>query len=167
MYKLSIVLLIIFENQLQQLFVLKFTAIFLMAFMLISSIGISVDVHYCKDEFKSFAFFGEAKSCHETKAKSTCHHTKMASANEDAQNKDSNKKADCCHNDHHTFENLDLDAPNPELNSLSNFQLKFISIFFVTLSESFYANIVQKDFKAYKPPLFQDNILLLFQVFRI
>lgn len=137
---------------------LKITAIFLTVLMLISSIGVSVDVHYCQDQIKSIAFFGKAKSCHDNKVKQTCHHSK---------NSNSSEKDDCCHNDKHTFENLDLDAPNPEFSNLTNFQLNFISSFFVSLSERYNNKIVQNNYREYKPPLLQNNILVFQQVFRI
>lgn len=135
--------------------------------MLISSIGVSVDVHYCQGQIKSVAFFGKAKSCHDNKVKQTCHHSKMARSNENDKKNDSNKKDDCCHNDKHTFEKSNVDAPNPEFSNLTNTQLKFVATYFVTLSERYHNKIVQNNYREYKPPLVERDILVFYQVFRI
>lgn len=141
---------------------LKITAIFLTVLILISSIGGSVDVHYCQGQIKSIAFFGKAKSCHDNEIKQTCHHSKKSD-----KSNNSNKKENCCHNDKHTIEKSNLDAPNPEFSNLDNFQLKFVATYFVSLSERYHNKIVLNNYREYKPPLVESDILVFYQVFRI
>ena len=38
-------------------------AMFMAFLMFSSSIGFSMDIHYCGDELKSFSFFGDAEAC--------------------------------------------------------------------------------------------------------
>ncbi|MBK8503536.1 MAG: hypothetical protein IPL46_15785 [Saprospiraceae bacterium] len=72
------------------------TALGLSALMFLTSVGFSIDMHYCQGQLKSYSLMGKAKSCHSVdKAKVTCpHHQKMA-----AKPKGSDlAKKDCCSN---------------------------------------------------------------------
>lgn len=66
------------------MFILKcirqITAVSLSAMMLLTSVGFSIDMHYCQGKLKSYSILGKAKSCHAiARAKITCpHHQKMA-----------------------------------------------------------------------------------------
>jgi len=74
-----------------------------MAFLMLGvSAGFSADFHYCQGEFKNFALYKKAKSCHELAAmkaschmssdeKSSCHSAKVKCSGEE--------KEGCCSND--------------------------------------------------------------------
>jgi len=82
--------------------------------VLVSSIGLSIDMHFCKGEFKSFSFVGEAKQCHT--AKITCpHHAKM----------ELEKKSDnsCCSNQTLEVEEIDFDYYAQETVQIEDFQV--------------------------------------------
>ena len=74
-----------------------------MAFLMLGvSAGFSADFHYCQGEFKNFALYKKAKSCHELAAmkaschmssdeKTSCHSAKVKCSGEE--------KEGCCTND--------------------------------------------------------------------
>ena len=145
---------------------IKISAILLTILMLVSSISISIDVHYCQNELKSISLFGKAKSCHDSKVKQTCHHSTKTSSNKKV-GLNKVQKDNCCHNDRITFEKSDIKAPSSEFIHLNTFHLKFIASFIVSFFETHTNNIVQNKYREYKPPLFQSDILVSYQVFRI
>ncbi len=53
--------------------ILRILHIFLACLVLVSTTGLTINKHYCKNELKNVAFFVKAKACHETK-KVTCPH---------------------------------------------------------------------------------------------
>lgn len=86
--------------------------------MLVTSVGLSADFHYCKGELKSFSLIGEAQSCH-TAQKSCKHHADMEVST------DSEK--DCCSNKTVEVEDLDSDfSVSPDL-ELTDLQIKFVA----------------------------------------
>lgn len=135
--------------------------------MFTSTVGFSMDMHYCQDELKSIAFFGKAKSCHDVKETKTCHHSKKTSSNSDEGDFKNIDQDNCCHNENLTVEKSNLDAPNPELGTLNHFQLKFISTNAVAFIYKYNKNKLQNNFRKYIPPLPQHNTQVLFQTFLI
>lgn len=76
-------------------------AAMVMAFlMFFTSMGYSVDLHYCKDELKSFSLFGKAESCHETMSKCPRHAQMQSSSKEEK---------GCCSNKLVIVDDLDAD----------------------------------------------------------
>ena len=56
----------------------RITALTMAFLMFFTSVGFSVDIHYCKGDLKSFSLIGEASACHQTKK--TCpRHKEMES----------------------------------------------------------------------------------------
>ena len=86
-----------------------------MAFLLFtSSVGFSIDMHYCQGELKSFSFLGKAETCHDKqkvapKPKGCKHHQKMNAQKMEQENKNcSMDEKNCCENKTMYFQaNLD------------------------------------------------------------
>ena len=72
-----------------------------------TSIGYSADLHFCKGNLKSMAFFGTAKSCHEMAMKASCHHKKESIPNSETCSDETEK--DCCKNEKVT-DNFEYDG---------------------------------------------------------
>ena len=91
--------------------------------MFCTSVGFSIDLHYCNGDFKSFSLLGEAKSCH-TKEKVCPHHAAMQVEKNDST---------CCANV--TYEVKDLDqeyhfvSDSQLSDTKSNFMVAFVSVF--------------------------------------
>lgn len=100
--------------------IIAMTMAFLMFF---TSVGFSMDVHYCKGEFKSFSLIGEASSCHSVK-KSCPHHKAMQVA----------EKGDCCSNEQVVFDELDQDFSFSNDIELTELDFLFIQSFVLSLS---------------------------------
>ena len=77
-------------------YIRQITAVCLSALMLLTSVGFSIDMHYCQGKLKSYSFIGKAKSCHVVdKARVPCpHHQKMAAEPKGCEL----SKKDCCSN---------------------------------------------------------------------
>jgi hypothetical protein len=88
--------------------------LFLALIVLVSSVGLSLDVHYCNEEFKSFSFFGKAKQCHTTTI-SCPHHAAMEFQNE------SNNS--CCSNQTLEVEEIDFDYYTLEKKEITDVQV--------------------------------------------
>ncbi|MDX1683816.1 MAG: hypothetical protein R3275_01205 [Saprospiraceae bacterium] len=68
-----------------------------MAFWIgITSMGLSIDLHYCSGELKSVAVIGKAKNCHELAKKAHCKHHHSAQIIEKSCDGD---KKNCCSNE--------------------------------------------------------------------
>lgn len=135
--------------------------------MLTSSVGLSIDMHYCQGNLKSLVLFGKAKSCHETKETKTCHHKKMASSNKQDKNINKTPKDNCCHNENITISKTNLDLQHPQFNSFTNVQLKFIASYLVCFLNNDQNNNLQSHYSQYIPPLPHNDVQILYQVFRI
>lgn len=86
--------------------------------IMLSSFRFTVDLHYCKNQLKSFSLIGKAASCHDAK-KSCPHHS-----NEEVAKADNN---DCCSN--HTIEvdDLDVDYNVSAEVELTDLQIQFVA----------------------------------------
>ena len=97
-----------------------------MAFLMFStSVGFSLDLHYCKGDLKDFSFIGEAQACF--KAKKQCPHHANDQINE-------KHDKDCCSNEKIEIDNLDEDSVMSQDITLTDFQLKFITSFVFTFN---------------------------------
>lgn len=97
---------------------------FLAFIVLVSSIGLSLDVHYCNEEFKSFSLFGKAKQCHTSTI--TCpHHAAMKLSNE------SNNS--CCSNQTFEVKEIDFDYCTLEKREIRDVQEPLNPFLFVSI----------------------------------
>jgi hypothetical protein len=135
-----------------------------MAFLvLFSSVGFSMDLHYCQGELKSFSLIGKAKSCHEMAKKVFCpHHQKMMTMSDEGCEKD---QKDCCNNEKLFFQ-LDQDQQIQNLDLVLSQQLKqFIVAYLSVILEMSIIKNEAIPYAQYKPPLIQKDIHVLIQSF--
>lgn len=95
--------------------------------MLVTSVGLNIDMHYCQGELKTFNLFGKAKSCHQlaqmkhcSKAKKSCHAPKADMASQEC-------KKDCCNNES-IYAALDADLVQIQTTEYSDSDLSTISL---------------------------------------
>ena len=82
----------------------RLLAMFLAVLMFITSVGLTVDLHYCSGQLKTFSFIGKAKSCHDKSLMACPNHRKMMAQNEH----DGIDTGNCCSNKtlHFQFDHL-------------------------------------------------------------
>ena len=137
-----------------------------MAFlMLFSSVGFSIDMHYCQGKLKSFSFFGEAKNCHEMAKEKACpHHQKKIE--QEATKTCSIDKKDCCQNKTLHFQchqDQQIQASDLVLSQLSQqFVVAFVAVFF---KNNFTETTAKSSYTHYKPPIIPRDISVLFESF--
>jgi len=134
--------------------------------VLMTSVGISVDMHYCGGELKTVNFFGKAKSCHNEAAGIICpHHAKQNLVNGEKGN--SVKKKNCCENKLQQFQAdqalafVDADFVENEPVLDSNFMIAFVDVF---LKKSVSPQLLSPNFH-YQPPIILRDTYALFEVF--
>jgi hypothetical protein len=134
--------------------------------ILVSSMGFSIDVHYCQGQIKSFSLFGKAESCHQEVKKQHCtKHKKSCHAAPSNQEKLSSCKKDCCSNKTIIVESND-EARKLQSLKLSQKQVEFVSVFvqvFFLVKTDLNKNIVPH--LNYIPPLLNKDIPVLIQSF--
>ncbi|MGB2129730.1 MAG: HYC_CC_PP family protein [Flavicella sp.] len=135
---------------------------FCLAFwVLLSSIGISLDMHFCRGELKSVRLFGYADSCHTLKVKTQnktncakslkiCNHKIHAISN-------TVKKRICCKNERIDFVTHDFLQKDFlfKITFLKEFYYRVFSSYFSCIEKTF--QFIPIPFLNYKPPnLFKD-----------
>lgn len=113
----------------------RVTALILAFLMFFTSIGYSIDFHYCKGDLKSFSLFGKAASCH-TQKKSCPNHTNTQLSPE--------KEKDCCSNEKLEIDNLDVDYDISSTIDFNDLQVKSKVIF------AFVHNYIEHNFNYIK-----------------
>lgn len=143
----------------------------LMAFLMFSSsIGFSMDFHFCGNELKTFSFFGDADVCEKMlvkqenesthacckakeKATKSCHNNKLS-------------KGDCCHNESIVFTiSGEFESSDTPL-ELVQHSIVAVPVLFPNL-DLFKTSSNQIDCAFYHPPPLTKDISILHQVFRI
>jgi hypothetical protein len=141
--------------------------------MLFSSIGFSLDVHYCGDEVKSIGFFGatpcdmeESMNQQQDLSKLPPCHRKKIQEEENSAPKNGINQGQCCHNESFEFETSTdieqlstLDADLTQVSAVIIYTAINLNLFQPKVQLEFYEN--------YKPPLIDEDISVLHQVFRI
>jgi hypothetical protein len=144
----------------------KILAGLLAIMILLSSIGITLDFHYCSGQLKTFSLNGTAQTCHEKSLKKNghgCPHhqkkAKEASLNED-------ESRNCCSNKTLKIEQDDA----KDIHSTSSFAIKdqlvkawSISVFIVEKSTNL--SIEKPKNFLYKPPPLSRDIYALCETF--
>ncbi len=136
----------------------RITTLTMALLMFFSSVGFSIDFHYCKGEFKSLSLIGKAKSCHE--GKKVCrHHTK----DQNISKKDNN----CCSNNELQVQSWDKDFTQVAAVEFSDLSFKIEHLSIITLSYTSPPKVVRstflKDFSL-SPPM---DIYVLLERFLI
>ena len=137
----------------------RITSFLLAGLMLVSATGFSVDMHFCQNEFKSLALFGEAQNCHE-RAALTCHHAVQKD------NATAEQGNDCCSNK--SIEVAPSDDERVPVPTLTSAQTQFIAVFVATfLLPAVEAPTTGVPYLNYRPPLLLRDIPVLVQSFLI
>lgn len=137
----------------------RITALTMAFLMFFTSVGFSVDFHYCKGDLKSFSLIGEASACHQTK-KACPRHKEMKS-------EDNSEDSKCCSNETVVVDDLDVDyniSPDVELTDL---QVKFVTAFVYTLNGFTFPKVVKSDFPKTDDPSPPRDIYVLLERFLI
>jgi hypothetical protein len=144
----------------------RIIALTLAGLMFFTSVGFSVDTHYCQGQLKSFSFFGNATPCHdmvdETPMKECPRHEKMMAENEER----SVDKKNCCSNKTLYF-HFDEDQQSQNVNlvvsqQLQQFVIAYVAVF---LYNDFIIESYAASYAHYKPPLVSRDIPVLFESF--
>lgn len=144
----------------------RIVAFLLAILVLVTSVGFSVDMHFCQDDFKSFSLIGKAKNCHDVAIKkSTCKHHKATVQQEKPCEK--LDKKDCCEN-----RTLTLDADQDQQLQNVDFTLskqveQFVTAFIYAFYKDKFTEEADIFFANYRPPLIQKDIPVLIQSFLI
>jgi len=137
----------------------RITALTMALLMCFTSVGYSVDFHYCKGDLKSFSVVGEATTCHGT-MKSCPRHVEM-------QIEEKSEDSSCCSNETIIIDNLDADfnvSPDVELTDI---QVKFVSAFVYTFNDFSLPKVVKSSFFEKHNPLPPRDIYVLLERFLI
>lgn len=123
-----------------------------------------MDMHYCKDELKSFSLFGKAKSCHEGQVFCPVHGKWMKMGKK----MDSEDVKSCCSNKTIQFDDLDKDYTLAHDLDLFNIHVKILTAFVFTMHEGL---VLPKSIKSevpnIEPPLSTRDIYVLYESFLI
>ena len=138
-----------------------------MAFLVFfSSIGLSIDMHFCQGHLKSISFIGDAPDCYEVignKEQKSCQMSKrQATTKTDC----SIDKEDCCQN-RQLLAQADLTSTSQSSQFLLNHNnFQYFSIAPVLLvDDSIFLNKAILAVFQYKPPLILQDIPILIQSF--
>lgn len=157
----------------------KATSILLVILILVVSMGLTINKHYCQNELKATAVFTTPPSCHAMSMPSTNCHFKKAKSTKSCCSKGNNllvKSAatcskDCCHNESE-YQHLEEDLTsnyiqNPSFgNPCSWSKILLITPTKTMLSDALAAQVAYLN---YKPPLLSvfQNLPVLHQSFLI
>ena len=144
--------------------------------MLFSSVGFSMDIHYCGDEIESIGFFTDAPACEMMQEKETIknhsccpNHKKKETKKVKSchSNNSEMKDKSCCHN-----EKIQLEASSEIVTHSDNVATEQVDFTFATLfiliNQDVIALSTQKtNFQTYLPPLLIEDVAVLHQVFII
>ena len=143
---------------------------FLLAFlMLSSSVGFSLDLHYCQGNFKNLAFFKQAETCHDLAKKASSEHCKKMQ--KPCHKKDITKSGVECENSCCSHNTILIEA-DTDLFSAKIIKTDFLSTdFIVAFVYSFITNYSSAEYAnkyiLYKPPLPDKDLSVLYQSFLI
>ena len=138
-----------------------------MAFLVFfSSIGFSIDMHFCQGHLKSISFIGDAADCYGAKGDNSQKSCQMSKRQVTKKMDCSLDKKDCCHN-RHLLAQADLTSTNQSGQFILNHNsFQYISIVPVSLVEDtiFLTTDILSVFQ-YKPPLILKDIPVFIQSF--
>ena len=150
----------------------RFLSFGLAFLILCSSLGITIDFHYCGGELQTIALFGKAETCHQKEARlskksccakkaKACHFAKKST---EGISKSCTK--DCC-KDKMVQVLLDADLPFSYSVELSDIQ-RLVLGFVPTVYKGFTPNKTAKfSFPYYRPPPLYADIFIRIQCFRL
>jgi len=140
---------------------IRLSTIFLTILVLVGSVGLPVNRHFCMGELKSVAIFGEAEKCHKDQAKKQCPF--HAAPKEQVEG----RKKGCCNDEHELVQIEDqeqtvvdaLPAIAAVVPDLSPLRLNYLPPHPRPRKNT--------NFQNYRPPPLIPDAIREFQVFRI
>ncbi|MEO1435268.1 MAG: hypothetical protein AAFV80_07000 [Bacteroidota bacterium] len=133
-------------------------ACFLVVLISFSSLGLTVQTHYCMGRLKSVSLFGKAKACFQSTTTKTC----LAKKNACPLDKIQKQRRGCC-DDHLIVMDADLDLIPLQSVEGSPIDHHFLLAFAwssFTLSDSYTTTL---PYQNYKPPLLDRDVCVLVQ----
>lgn len=144
------------------------TALTLALLMFVSSVGWSIDMHYCQGQLKTFNLLGEAKSCHQMALEvKSSHCKKKLMACHMKNGMDMHDEKDCCNNETVILDNLDNIYAYSSFHEMNKVDFIFFHSFFSAFFTAEEIPSVAVDYLNYRPPLPEKDISILFQTFLI
>ncbi|MBL1279334.1 MAG: hypothetical protein COA33_003640 [Fluviicola sp.] len=147
----------------------RFITLSLAFIMLFTTTGFSMDIHFCEGKIAQVSFFSKADAC-EMEKKVTVEHeccannAKQISKSNNGQESIDNER--CCFNETVVLSSTN-DFSEADETSLSHSQLTFITAFVLSSYNLFFAEEKVPNFSHYSPPLINEDISVLHQVFII
>jgi len=143
-------------------------SILLAGLVLISSVGFTANMHYCKGKLKSFSLFGKAKTCHESKPMAmmpNCpHHKKMMEEQAGCSEEDK----DCCDSKFQYFQSdTDQQFTSAQLEITVPFQSFVIAVVITVLSNQDFIEKQDLTFAYHSPPIIARDTYALLQTYLI
>ena len=150
----------------------KIGPLFLIPLMLFSSIGYGIEIHFCDGEIKNIGLFnvepcdmGQNLNELENIANLPPCHQKL-NTSESKSHENGITKGSCCHNERLSFDN-NSELPQVDFPSFKLNHLNIIPAVTVANFNLYNYEVVSVYFQHYRPPLFDADIAVLYQVFRI
>lgn len=139
----------------------SYCALLLTFIVLLSSVSLSVDFHFCQGKLKSLSFYGKAKNCHEMASqKVSCPHHKSK-----VPTSCSEVSKDCCSNQTILVQSdIDKQINNNNYLDFTNFIFVVSNADIISMALIMEAEDVVP-FANYKPPLLKKDIAVLYAVF--
>ncbi len=129
--------------------------------VLVSSIGLTTDRHFCGGQIKSYSLFGKAKTCYELVNKET----QLSCVNSEINRYDglAITKTPCCESKTKRFQ-IDADT-SLSTTDFSPTQVQSFIVAFATVFNMSSLPRICVDYLNYKPPLIFRDVLVLIQSF--
>ena len=137
----------------------RITALTMAFLMFFTSVGYSVDFHYCKGDLKSFSLVGEASTCHGM--------TKTCPRHAEMQVEEKSENSNCCSNETIVIDDLDVDYNFSIEAELTDLQVKFVSAFVYTFNDFSLPKVEKISFLENHNPLPPMDIYVLLERFLI
>lgn len=145
----------------------RFLSWLLAAMVLLSSVGFTVDLHYCGGHLKSYSLVGKARKCHEMESspkivgKTCAHHSGPSSKGEVC----TDEKGCCSNKTLHFQTDNDQQLQLQEGLQTPSFQKLFTAYVSIPFHSSPAVDYAESAMDRYRPPLIHRDILVLNQSF--
>lgn len=141
----------------------RFIAFVMAVLVLLTSIGLNIDMHFCGGQLKNISFTGKAESCHKNSMTDCPFHKKMMAEN----GADNFTSKSCCSNQTAYFQ-ADLIEDIKPLDVVVTPQLQqFVTAFVLVFLQNQVVETNPITFTAYSPPDISRDIPVLIQSFLI
>ena len=145
-------------------------AIFLSFLMLFSTIGFSMDIHFCGGHVDNFAFYGQADECSMmkkgTSEETPSCHQKVEKKCHSHSDKNAISKKNCCENESYVLQTIE-DGQTSNSFEIANFDLTIVTVFILSNFNLFEFETKRAEYFNYSPPILNDDVTILHQLFLI